>query len=167
MSIRRQLEGLDDHSVESLRRLYSDRYTDKSFVKEIAELIGHAAHERVATWLLKYHLEQGGQLGLRSIDEIYRLVDSLEHWEAKLHILQSIPYMPIPSKRREQVESFIRDCLTDDNKLVRAWAYGGFYELASSYADYQAEAAGLFAKALRDEAASVKARVRIVAKKGF
>ncbi len=61
----------------------------------------------------------------------------------------------------------MRKCLEDDNKFVRAWAYNGFYELAKQYPEYRTEAGQLFEMALRDEAASVKARVRNVMKQGF
>ena len=49
-------------------------------------------------------------------------------------------------------------------KFVRAWAYNGFYLLAVQHGEYEAEARQLLTMALRDEPASVKARVRNVLK---
>jgi hypothetical protein len=60
---------------------------------------------------------------------------------------------------------FLRTCLADENKFVRAWAYNGFYLLSQQYPEYQQETEQFFAMAMRDEAASVKARIRNILKK--
>jgi len=62
------------------------------------------------------------------------------------------------------VEIFLRVCLLDNNKFVRAWAYKGFYELA---VQYPKETRQFFEMAMRDEAPSVKSRIRNIMKKGF
>ncbi len=75
--------------------------------------------------------------------------------------------MPIRAGRKKRLEAFLRECLEDRNKFVRAWAYGGFHQLAVEHAEYRGEAVQLFEKALDEEAASVKARVRKVVERGF
>ena len=62
---------------------------------------------------------------------------------------------------------FLRNCLVDNNKFVRAWAYNGFYELAVQYPEYEKETKQFFEMAMRDEAPSVKSRIRNIMKKGF
>lgn len=62
---------------------------------------------------------------------------------------------------------FLRNCLISDNKFVRAWAYNGFYELALQYPAYKTEVKKFLDMAMKDEAASVKARVRNILKRGF
>jgi len=98
---------------------------------------------------------------------VYKSLGTQEHWEAKLHILQSLPYLPIAERNRKAVEAFLRLTLTDANKFVRAWSYNGFYELARQHPKYQAETEQFFQMAMRDEAASVKARIRNIMKKGL
>ena len=95
------------------------------------------------------------------------MLQSLEHWESRLHVLQSIPYMPIPGTHKKKVETFLRECLVDDVKFVKAWAYSGFYELAVQYPEYQDEAEQFFEMAMRDQPASVRSRIRNIMKKGF
>ena len=65
------------------------------------------------------------------------------------------------------MEIYERHGLTDQNKFVRAWSYNGLYELATSFPSLRKEAERFFDMALADEAASVKARVRNIMKKGF
>ena len=73
----------------------------------------------------------------------------------------------IPRTHKKNVETFLRECLVNDTKFVRAWAYSGLYELAFQYPEYKEEAKQLFEMAMRDEPASVKSRIRKVMKEGF
>ena len=83
------------------------------------------------------------------------------------HILQCLPYLAIPKKDKDKVQRFLRKCLVEDNKFLRAWAYNGFYELAVQYPEHVEETKQFFEMAMRDEAPSVKARIRNMMKKGF
>jgi len=65
------------------------------------------------------------------------------------------------------VEAFLKKCLVDDNKFIRAWAYNGFYELSVQYPEHKDETKQFFEMAMRDEAPSVKSRIRNIMKKGF
>ena len=96
------------------------------------------------------------------------MLDRLEHWESKLHLLQSMPYMPIEKPVKQPVEFFLRNCLVDNVKFVRAWSYNSFHLLALQYPEYQAEVDKFFEMAMCDEVASVKARIRnILKQKGW
>ena len=114
---------------------------------------------------MKHHFENDHKLGLRDTRKLLNLLPKLEHWEARLHILQCMPYLPITKPEKKQVALFLRCCLTDHNKFVRAWAYSGFYELSIQYPEFRKEAMQFFDMAEKDEAPSVKARIRNVMKK--
>ncbi len=75
--------------------------------------------------------------------------------------------MEITNTEKKELEFFLRKCLTDENKFVRAWAYNGFYELSMPHSDYIAQTKQFLEMAMRDEAPSVKARIRNIMKKGF
>ena len=167
MSIRQEVAGWDGKSADDIRGIY-DRYRHaSSFVSEILSLAKQPPLQKGATWLLKRHLENTGCLEPRAIKDVYQLLQKLEHWETKLHVLQCMPYMPIPRTHKKNVETFLRECLVNDTKFVRAWAYSGLYELAFQYPEYKEEAKQLFEMAMRDEPASVKSRIRKVMKEGF
>lgn len=167
MRIKLDIAAWDGKSADDIRRLYDRHCQAPSFVSDIVGLAKQEPLQKGATWLLKRHAENTGCLEPRAVKDIYQLLQKLEHWESKLHILQSIPHMPIPRTHKNRVETFLRKCLVDDTKFVRAWAYSGFYDLAVQYPEYQEEAEQLFEIAIRDEPASVKSRIRKVMKKGF
>lgn len=164
MSIKQELAAWDKKSADAIRVIYSRHSEQSSFLAKTVELINDSVYQRGATWLLKCHLEAGNLVGQNEAKKIYGLLPKLEHWEAKLHILQCIPYIPIATEEKRIVEAFLRGSLSDTNKFVRAWSYNGFYVLSSQYPEYREEVMQFFEMAMRDEPASVKARIRNIMK---
>ncbi len=167
MNIEQELATWDEKSAGETGAVYESHYKQPDFVDTLIKLTDDAFYQKGATWLLKTWLKAGNKLETRQIKALYELLPTLEHWETKLHLLQSIPWMPIAEESKKHVEAFLRTTLTDSNKFVRAWSYSGFYELALQYPEYTSEARQLLAMAMNDEAASVQARVRNIMKKGF
>jgi hypothetical protein len=135
--------------------------------KLISALDGDETIHRVVTWLMKHHLELKQEFDGDVVEKIFSSLDVLNNWEAKLHLLQCLPYIRIPATYRSETEAFVKSCLTEINKFVRAWAYNGMYELACQFPDMRPEAEKLFNDVADDEAASVKARIRNIQKQGF
>ena len=157
-----------DRSSEDLNELYALVADQAEFENRLIDsLNGDEEIHRIATWLIKHHLEQKHAFTSDQMSQVFDQLSHLKNWEAKLHVLQCLPHVDVPSNHKETVEDFIRSCLSEINKFVRAWAYNGFYELACQYPEMQAEAEALFEAASEDEAASVKARVRNIQKQGF
>tara|TARA_R110002072_G_scaffold302556_2_gene486314 strand:+ start:2399 stop:2902 length:504 start_codon:yes stop_codon:yes gene_type:complete len=167
MGIEQEIENWDGKSSSDISAIYS-RYGKKaSFVPKLIELSRQEGLQKGATWLLKHHLENKHRLNANDVATIYKLTPKFKNWEAKLHILQSIPYMPVGEAEKKGVELFLRNSLTDTNKFVRAWAYNGFYEISLQYHEYKEETKQFFEMAMRDEAPSVKARIRSIMKNDF
>jgi len=167
MGIEQDIAAWDGKSTADIMAVYEAHNPETNFADTIIDLSFRQACGKGATWLLKAWLEAGNTLVQSQIKRIYGSLDQLEHWEAKLHVLQSIPFMPIPDAESENVYNFLRLTLNDQNKFVRAWSYNGFFELSRQYSKYLNETKQYFEMALRDEAASVKARIRNIMKKGF
>lgn len=167
MFIQQKIALWDGKSSDDVRAIYDAHNADSNFADTIIALSLTEACERGATWLLKAWLEAGNELEQHQIAKIYGSLDQLKHWEAKLHILQSIPFMPITDAACSNLYTFLRNTLTDPNKFVRAWSYNGFYELSLQHSEYIDETKQFFEMAMRDEAPSVKARIRSAMKKGF
>ncbi len=165
--MKQEIVAWDGKSADALRRMYDHYSSTSSFVAEILDLSKQQPLQEGTTWLLKRHLEKMGCLEPSEVKEVFQLFPTLMGWEAKLHVLQCIPYMPIPKNQKKKVETFLKACVVSDAKFVRAWAYNGFYELAVQHSEYQEEAQKLLEIGMRDEAASVKARIRSIMKKGF
>lgn len=117
-----------------------------------------------ASWLVKHHLESNKSLSENERTVVYQLLPALEEWQARLHVLQSIPLMPIPESCWQALEIFLRQSLNDPNKFVRAWTYNGLHELARFNDALREEVDAILEMGLRDEPASVKARIRNIKK---
>ncbi|PIE43624.1 MAG: hypothetical protein CSA50_04460 [Gammaproteobacteria bacterium] len=167
MSIEQEIASWDGKSSSDIDAIYSRHDNDVSFAAKLIDLFQQTALQKGATWLLKRHLEGNRKLEANEIAMVYRFLSRLEHWETKLHILQCIPFMPIAETEKKAVETFLRKCLIDSNKFIRAWAYNGFYEISTQYPEYKKETKQFFEMAMRDEAPSVKARIRNIVKKDF
>ncbi len=167
MSLSLAIEKWNGKSADEIAVIY-DLYHDKqNFHQKIIGLIESKLYQNGASWLLKHDFELGGHLNNKEITKVYELLSKVELWEARLHLLQSIEYMPISQADIKHVESFLRLTLSDSNKFVRAWSYNGFYLLAKQHVKYQEEVSHFFEMAMRDEAPSVKARIRNILKTGF
>ena len=167
MSIEQEISAWDGKSASDIQAVYDRYHTESNFAETIIRLSLTRTHEKGATWLLKAWLEAGSMLEKHQISKIYGSLNQLEHWEARLHVLQSIPFMPVADTNKNNVYSFLRLTLTDQNKFVRAWSYNGFYELSRQHPEYIVETKQYFEMAMRDEAPSVKARIRNIVKKSF
>lgn len=168
MTLEQGLLAWDGKDTHDLAALYETHKSQGGFEDELLVFLQTSGQLQLgASWLIKHHLEQGHKLSARNTSQIFGTLAALDHWGGVLHILQSIPYLNLKTEIKLDLERFIRFKLSDPNKFVRAWAYNGFYELAKAFPDYQPEASQLFEMAMRDEPASVKARVRNILKQGF
>ena len=167
MSIKQEIKAWDGKSAEAIQAIYDSHHMKQDFADIIIGLSNDRSIQNGATWLLKTWLTSKNQLDNLQAKTICVLLNKFDHWESKLHALQCIPYMQIQKSECKKVEKFLRESLNDKNKFVRAWSYNGFYELAIQHPEYQKEAKQMLDEAMQDEAASVKARIRNILKKGF
>lgn len=162
MSLKDTVAAWDGKSVDAIAEIYDANKADLTFGSRLVQSLGDPECERGITWLIKHHLEQGWQP--RSTDETSAVLNALTHtahWEARLHVLQCLPYLTIPSDQIKPLYNHLENAILDDAKFVRAWAYHGLYVLASQYPDFQAPARDILKKALEAEAAaSAKVKIR-------
>ena len=167
IELKNALTSWDGKSSQDITEIYQQYHSHSSFSEALFSYLSDAKLQMAASWLIKHDLEQGGQVSHQQVSVLFQHIDQNADWQSQLHLLQCFSYLIIPDNLHTQVEFFIRHCLTSDNKFVRAWAYSGFYYLAKQYPFYQPEVREFFELALKDEAASVKARIRQLIKKGF
>ena len=164
MTLSEEIAPWDGKSAAALQSTYARYCAEEGFV---AAVLGHIADvelQRAATWLLKKHLEAGNSLSASGCRAVFGALPVQDHWESKLHILQCLPYLDIPEHESAGLERFLRACLENDNKFVRAWAYNGFNELSLRFPRYRARVDDMIARAGVSEAASVRARIRNILK---
>ena len=158
------LRAWDGSSVGHLHGLYHYYEAHPRFLTLLAGELGQEKTGRPSSWLLKHHFEANREVPEEIARIVFSRLEKLNHWEEKLHILQCFQYLPLEAADRNQLVLFIENCLTEKNKFVRAWAYNGYFLLAQMYPDMQSDMTDLLGKALEEEAASVKARIRALLK---
>ena len=164
--LKRLLITTEALTAVQLEEIYQNHHLESDFSATLIRYLSDSKQQKHASWLLKKHLETGFEPDKTQRSEIYAQSSQLTDWEAKLHLLQSIRFIPISQDDKSIIDDFLRTCLSDKNKFVRAWAYSGFYELAVQHPEYRVEVEKFFQMALRDEAASIKARIRNIMKTG-
>ncbi len=164
MPLKQDISAWDGKAASVITTIYQQYHTQSRFISSVINLLDNSHTQPGASWLLKHHLETGASLKPNHIQKIFTALPTLRDWQSQLHLLQCMPYMTISNSEKKTVEHFLRDCLESDNKFVRAWAYNGFYELAKAFPAYRAETKSFLDMAMRDEAASVKARIRNILK---
>ncbi len=169
MSLEDELGQWDRKSKDFLASLFDRHNCQPGFLAGLVGMVDDPRLQSGATWLLKHHFDQGGEpLDDKLVSAVYNKTPMLVHWDAKLHVLQCIKQMPVPDSQMRTVEAFVRHCLADDARFVRAWAYSGFCELARRFPQYQAEATHVLNEARASETAgSVLSRVRRELRRGF
>ncbi|MCG8415645.1 MAG: hypothetical protein MI746_15625 [Pseudomonadales bacterium] len=160
LSLDKDIENWDGKSADDIALVFESHHKAPGFVRDLIRLAKQADLQTGATWLLKAWFEADNRCSAMQCKQIYGLLDKLGPWEAKLHILQCMPYMPVAEASKDHVEFFLRTTLSDSNKFVRAWTYNGWHLLAEQFPEYKKEVDQFFEMAMRDEAASVKARIR-------
>jgi hypothetical protein len=167
MALAAQLKQWDGKSADDIAAIYQAACHSKGFVSELISLLGQQDCQSGASWCLKAWLEQNNSLNQAQTDAVLDSLPMLDDWQSKLHVLQCLPYLKISGKARNTLESFLRQNLGAENKFVRAWSYNGFFELACEFPEYRKQVQQFFEMAMRDESASVKARIRNLQKKNF
>ena len=155
MSIESEIESWDGKSSVDIEAVYNRHLTRKEFLSIVVHLLEIEHLQCGASWLLKHYFENEGAIDSMQASDILGKLYKLVTWEAKLHILQSLPYIPISIDRKEGVEYFLRNNLTSDNKFVRAWTYNCFYLLSRQFSEYEQETKRFFEMAMKDEVPSV------------
>jgi hypothetical protein len=158
--LRKELLAWDGKSADDIGAVYQNHASDPDFIADILDALGDPPLQKGATWLVKKHLDSGCGFDSAETGRIYCAALKLSFWESRLHLLQCIPLLGITVHDKSLVETFLRSCLNDPNRFIRAWAYGGFVELAVAFSEFEIETRRLVEYAMRDETPSVTARLR-------
>ncbi|MGJ8528172.1 hypothetical protein [Maritalea sp.] len=113
-----------------------------------------------ATWLVKTALEQSKPVPSDVVDSLLSNSALLTGWEAKLHLLQSIQFLDIDDAQTQNVRGFIKSCEASSKTLLRVWALDAFVRLNCNDEIGVDIAKGKTQSALKDDAASMRARAR-------
>ena len=130
VTLKEKVANWDGKSKDAITLIYEQNKNANNFIGELIRLCSFTETAKGATWLLKHALEKKHTLTTLQQHKFLKIVSTFEHWETKLHALQTLPYIPIPKKLKGPIKTFVHVSLTDENKFIRAWAYNSYYLLA-------------------------------------
>ncbi|MDO3380961.1 hypothetical protein [Gilvimarinus algae] len=160
MALTDSIDQWDGKSAKDITAVYNRYYREPDFAPHCIKLLAEPHRQKAASWLLKHHLETGHSLSTAQLNQVCKALDALHDWESQLHLLQLLAGQRFSAPQRQALEPFVRQCLTATHKFVRAWAYNLLHELAQQFPDLAKDARDIIAATERDEAPSVKARLR-------
>ncbi len=165
MSLEREISTWNAKDMDTILSIYS-RYKDQNnFIDNLIGFLKMKPPQRGASWLLKKYVSDGGRLSEQQTNLLLSRMSEFDHWETKLHFLQCLPTLIIPTKFKETVYRFLMEGTQSEINFVRAWSYGGLIEFSEQYTEYRDSVLNVLKTALQNESASVKARVRQASKK--
>ncbi|UTF61720.1 hypothetical protein [Gilvimarinus sp. DA14] len=158
--LERELALWHGKSTDAILHIYQRYYRDADFCAKLLQSLPSPCNQQAASWLLKHYCEQQASLSPSELDTLCLHLPRLAHWQSQLHVLQLLPGHSFSHTQRQQLEPFVRTAIGSENKFVRAWAYNALHELALQFKDLRRDALDTITCAQRDEAPSVKARLR-------
>ena len=167
MSLATAIRNWDGKSADDIARVYEEFAGRKNFVGSLVSYLEQEELQLGASWLLKAWCTDGKKLSGEQTTRLLATLPALQSWGGRLHCLQCLDFLAIPDACEQPLEQFLRRQLTHENSFVRAWAYNGYAVLSRKNSAYRKETESLFEMAMRDEPASVKARIRQVRKKNW
>lgn len=151
----------DGVHIEYLSELYRANFKRLEFFENLVTLTIHEQDlQKATTWLLKHHYDQGQTLPKLLTEKLLTTCNNIVNWEAKLHLLQLLPHFKLTGKSIPVADDFVRNCLKDNNKFVRAWAYNGLFELTKYIPEMKTELEFICLRALETESAAIKSKVK-------
>jgi hypothetical protein len=160
----RAIEGYDGKHTNSLVNASLLSPTKNDISALISALDTDKKFEEAGSWILKAWAENGYQYSENQIHSWFIKTEGLEHWGATLHFCQALESITVPKSLEPELFSFLLHKTNSDNKLVRAWSYNGLFVIAKQNNSLMPNAIKYIKKGKNDEAASVRARVRIILK---
>lgn len=159
--LKSKLELWDGVHIEYLKKLYQVNSSSLDFFENLITIcVNEQDLQKAATWLIKYHYDNGQALPDYLTERLLTACKNVENWEAKLHLLQLLPHFNLTDKSIIITDDFARECLADNNKFVRAWAYNGLYELTKYIPELKTELEFICQRAMETESAAIKSKVR-------
>jgi len=161
-SLRAIVSEWDGNDTAVLEKLFDARCGDPEFLPELVQLCSCAELQRGATWLLKHHFDRNGPaLPAALMEDHLAQFQTIEDWQARLHVLQYLEQLDVPEDAERPLSDFVETSLKSEKKFVRAWAWYGLAVLAHSYPGrIDKTVQRLTREYAQETAGSVKVRIR-------
>ena len=150
----------DGKSVDFINEVRSRFENQHNYIDDLLLLCQHSETEVAASWLLKAAFEDGLEFEPEQSDRLIATGIGFVHWEAQLHLCQSLRYLSITDESAESLRDWLSEMLRHKRPFLRAWSLDGVVHLAKQSVAFEKPARVALANAELDPAASVRARAR-------
>ncbi len=156
------LFGFDGKRTDALEDFAANFRPDADLITELCDFAASddTNLQTAATWLLKHYGITAAQLSAGQTATLLGLLLRQTSWLPQIHVLQILDTLNVPEALAEPLMRALRALAVSDNTFIRAWSVHGAAALADQHPAYRAAARELLAAAEREEAPSVRARVR-------
>ena len=157
------LEAEPRMTVARLEQIYRREAGRAGFSRELAEAVasGSPQLERNGAWLLRRLVAATGRLAPPDWELIVDGLSGVTDWVARLELCRLMLGHPeLMAAAPGEIAAFLHDCAGDAKPFVRAWGVTAWQILGRTHPAHRAEAKRWLAKARRDPAKSVQARLK-------
>ena len=158
-----ELETDPPPTVVQLAALHERHRLNPRYAREVAEAMvsGSRWLERGGGFLLRRLAGETGTLPAEEWELVIDGLDGVRSWFGRLLLCQTLAEWPaLMDVAPADLAMFLRGCLSDPKPTVRAWSFCALNALAERHPEYLAEARAAEARARRDRAPCVVARLR-------
>ncbi|MAK61138.1 MAG: hypothetical protein CMK09_09195 [Ponticaulis sp.] len=161
-SLRAKLADFDGNAVSYLSETAAGFRDDPDFHLACLHLMADLAPliQRGASWIWLDHVRTAKTITPAELDQLLPVLDQITDWGAALHLLQAFDHYPGGSTDPAQLARFFDTYLGHKRPFLRAWAVNALCRLAIYHTAFKPAAQAAHADALKDPAASVRARAR-------
>lgn len=161
-SIYKKLNSYDGKRVAPFQEIAEELAIQPDALEVTLSIIeSNEEHAHVGgTWILKNLLELGLESDGSLCKKVLRWLRESTEIDARLHLLQILNLIEIPSSCHPPLYAKARELTSDRNTFVRAWAYNALGLIAQRNPQFLAETKQRFEQAQQKEAPSIRARIR-------
>ena len=136
----------------------------------VAEIVALSKHNKAniaarAIWIVRKLTETSPELLSKYKPILLNDLTQSPFWEVKAELCHIIPNLKLDYEEIKGAIAFFKNNLDDKSKIVKAWSLDALYEFSKIEPKITSEVERLLQMALKDEAASVRARARKILKK--
>lgn len=163
MTILNRLQQFNGKNVSVLQSIVTDLKPEPTDIEMLCAIAEEEDDNLPvgATWVLKQLHDRRKLRFTRDQSRVLLklLLQANNPW-ARLHLLQLLAGIEIESRRCQTLLRWLTAAIADEHKLVRAWAFHGFWVLACQHPRYRDQVEELLEAGRNDPVAAVRARIR-------
>lgn len=155
-----QLSRVFAEGAEPAREAAAGWPASAAWLRRLVDACADEEAQSAASWLLLEYVRGGARLNDAATDALVVSLDDVTDGYARLHVCHVLATLELGADHVEPVRDFLRLATRASLPFLRAWSVDTLVRLAKEHDALRADADRALARARKDPAASVRARVR-------